>query len=51
MKTPTKLIIFFTNMFQPILFDNKLISNIINIVGWKVSNFNDKIDNVLNEDI
>ena len=51
MKTPTKILLFFVDMFQPILFDNILISNIINIVGWKASNLNDKIDKVLNEDI
>lgn len=51
MKIPTKLILFFVGMFPTIYFQNEIIINFINIIGWKASHLNDKIDITINEDI
>ena len=51
MKTPTKIILFFVGMFPAIYFQNEIIINFINIIGWKASNLNDKIDKTINKDI
>ena len=51
MKTPSKVYQFLLGMFPNIMLQNPIVTNIINIVGIKVTILKDKVDKTLNTDI